>query len=590
MQAISFLSLQSDVSFADSQSNSLFNRADNQFLSMLETNLSERNTSNPGNNERPEKTVQSSSESTSNTNTNKYAKDNKVETKNQFDYTTESLNKNNTEIKTTKKVKTDEADTTNKLKIATDRKQEKEETKVIAMVQDLLVKLQDILAKLQLPSENKTTDKKNLVHSLSEIIQKLEKITIKDDQVFSKTELKAFKDLIKNIQDLIATIKTTLVENKTVDISFESNQSKERIDGADSSKQKTTEQIEANNINDSNKKTSPMMDHSSNISKKAETKPSTETSVPIKKGNNAADQIQIPHASQKTDSNEIKKIATPILNQINEILSTLEGTAKATSKPISGKQSIFSFEEHDSRTFKMMSNLNRVIEKTDIAEKTELIVPKAKAEKLELNLKSVLSKSENETSTELVLKSDKSSLSLKSEFLSSFFKPESPTEGVPQEIKVNATQMERIEQIEKQVQIVKQVRSFISLQKLNAETEVTLRLHPKSLGEIKINITKQEQTDSHNSLIIAKFQVDSETVKSILESNMNELKDMLSDNSQLSLSEFSVEVNDHNKENFNDFFKQGSHDEEFSLNLDDSMEIPKEMLEDQYAGMLNSIA
>jgi flagellar hook-length control protein FliK len=116
------------------------------------------------------------------------------------------------------------------------------------------------------------------------------------------------------------------------------------------------------------------------------------------------------------------------------------------------------------------------------------------------------------------------------------------------------------EKIEEQTAILSQFRTFLSVNKLRAETEVTLRLHPRELGEIKIQITRVENQATHEpSMISAKFQVSSEMVKSVLESNFNMLKDSLQQQGHFNMAQISVDVQTH-----------GSQDRGFSGSMEEN--------------------
>ncbi len=102
--------------------------------------------------------------------------------------------------------------------------------------------------------------------------------------------------------------------------------------------------------------------------------------------------------------------------------------------------------------------------------------------------------------------------------------------------------------LEKQAQVMNQFRTFITLNKLKTDTEVNMRLYPQELGEIKIKITKEQIAGNENSQIVAKFQVSSQAVKAILESNLDALRNELNQNSNILVSELSVEVEDKNNQ------------------------------------------
>ena len=117
--------------------------------------------------------------------------------------------------------------------------------------------------------------------------------------------------------------------------------------------------------------------------------------------------------------------------------------------------------------------------------------------------------------------------------------------------------------LEKQNQIMNQFRTYLTINKLKSDTEVNMRLYPRELGEVKVKITKEQIAGSENTQIVAKFQVSSAAVKAILESNFDALKNDLQQNSNISISSLSVEVNDkeNKNQNFSNFYEgnTGSH-------------------------------
>lgn len=104
--------------------------------------------------------------------------------------------------------------------------------------------------------------------------------------------------------------------------------------------------------------------------------------------------------------------------------------------------------------------------------------------------------------------------------------------------------------IEKQTAILSQFTTFMAVTKLRSETEVTLRLHPRELGDIKIQITRTENQALHEpATLSAKFQVNSEMVKSVLESNFNLLKDSLQQQGNFNMAQMSVDVQTNGSQN-----------------------------------------
>jgi flagellar hook-length control protein FliK len=114
--------------------------------------------------------------------------------------------------------------------------------------------------------------------------------------------------------------------------------------------------------------------------------------------------------------------------------------------------------------------------------------------------------------------------------------------------------------LEKQNQIMNQFRTYLTINKLKSDTEVNMRLYPRELGEVKVKITKEQIAGSENTQIVAKFQVSSAAVKAILESNFDALKNDLQQNSNISISSLSVEVNDkeNKNKNFSEFYEGNS--------------------------------
>jgi flagellar hook-length control protein FliK len=149
------------------------------------------------------------------------------------------------------------------------------------------------------------------------------------------------------------------------------------------------------------------------------------------------------------------------------------------------------------------------------------------------------------------------------------------------------------ERIEKQTQIIKQFNTFIALQKINDESELTLKLQPRNLGDIKIQIIKQENANNEATTVIAKFQVGSEAVKEALESNFNQLKESLEDSNGFNLASFEVDVQkeDQDGNSFADFFKQDSSTNSKVGDLDENENNGNTLVkEETHVGVLDSVA
>lgn len=131
------------------------------------------------------------------------------------------------------------------------------------------------------------------------------------------------------------------------------------------------------------------------------------------------------------------------------------------------------------------------------------------------------------------------------------------------------SQEQTIQTIEKQFSIINQFKDQVSLHQLKLNTEITMKLHPQSLGDIKIKLIKEPQNiGMEHSTISAKFQVSTETVKNILESNFNLLKDSLLNNSGLSISSFTVDVQQENKPNSHNFNDQFTNHNASKISID----------------------
>lgn len=136
-----------------------------------------------------------------------------------------------------------------------------------------------------------------------------------------------------------------------------------------------------------------------------------------------------------------------------------------------------------------------------------------------------------------------------------------PAAAPAEKTEVASTPLTQTASIEKQTAILSQFRTFLAVTKLRAETEVTLRLHPKELGEIKIQISRLENQATHEpATVSAKFQVSSEMVKAVLESNFNMLKDSLQQQGNFNMGQMSVDVQTGNAQGqgFQNMFDQNT--------------------------------
>ncbi|MDE6357486.1 MAG: flagellar hook-length control protein FliK, partial [Eubacteriales bacterium] len=77
-------------------------------------------------------------------------------------------------------------------------------------------------------------------------------------------------------------------------------------------------------------------------------------------------------------------------------------------------------------------------------------------------------------------------------------------------------------------------------------TEVKILLRPEHLGEVSLKIS------THNGVVTAQFIAESQKVKEIIESNFNQLKDMLNEQG-IDVGGLEVNVSDKGQEQFNQF-------------------------------------
>jgi flagellar hook-length control protein FliK len=112
----------------------------------------------------------------------------------------------------------------------------------------------------------------------------------------------------------------------------------------------------------------------------------------------------------------------------------------------------------------------------------------------------------------------------------------------PQTTDPKATLEERIDKIQKmKAKVIEQVKFHLKLIKRGHMKEIQMRLHPEILGKIKVKLTQEDA-----SKLVASFIVENETVKEILQKNLNQLQESLQEKG---IEVDSLDVNVEDKEN-----------------------------------------
>ena len=94
-------------------------------------------------------------------------------------------------------------------------------------------------------------------------------------------------------------------------------------------------------------------------------------------------------------------------------------------------------------------------------------------------------------------------------------------------------------------QIVQKMKAGIIKENIS---ELKITLKPDYLGEVSLKVI------SENGIVSAQFNAENQKVKEIIESNFNQLKDMLNEKG-IEVSEISVSVDDKQQENMRNFSK-----------------------------------
>lgn len=113
-----------------------------------------------------------------------------------------------------------------------------------------------------------------------------------------------------------------------------------------------------------------------------------------------------------------------------------------------------------------------------------------------------------------------------------------PAETAPEEVQVQAQapKAERVSRAEVIEQIVKKAEVIVN----DGRQEMRMQLEPENLGKLTLKLAVEK------GLITAKFVAESYEVKQVIESNLNELRDMLQEKG-LDVQNFSVSVGQENK-------------------------------------------
>lgn len=101
--------------------------------------------------------------------------------------------------------------------------------------------------------------------------------------------------------------------------------------------------------------------------------------------------------------------------------------------------------------------------------------------------------------------------------------------------------MSKAEKLQEQIDVLKQIAEKVDVNILEDKSEMLIKLKPDNLGKVTMQISVE------NGNISAKFLAESQKVKEILESNMQELKDQLTKQG-MAVQDLSVSVGNDNRE------------------------------------------
>ncbi len=126
------------------------------------------------------------------------------------------------------------------------------------------------------------------------------------------------------------------------------------------------------------------------------------------------------------------------------------------------------------------------------------------------------------------------------------------------DVKLNSitdTIMSKASDIQEQIDVIKQVAEHVDVNLVEDKSEMIIKLKPDHLGKVTVEIAVE------NGNIVAKFLAESQKVKEILESNMQDLKDHLAKQGMV-VQDLSVSVENNDKgplfdqHNYNNFKKR----------------------------------
>lgn len=101
--------------------------------------------------------------------------------------------------------------------------------------------------------------------------------------------------------------------------------------------------------------------------------------------------------------------------------------------------------------------------------------------------------------------------------------------------------MSKADRLQEQIDVLKQITEKVDVHLLEDKSEMLIKLKPDNLGKVTMQISVE------NGNISAKFLAESEKVKEILESNMQELKDQLAKQGMV-VQDLNVSVGNDNRE------------------------------------------
>ncbi len=102
---------------------------------------------------------------------------------------------------------------------------------------------------------------------------------------------------------------------------------------------------------------------------------------------------------------------------------------------------------------------------------------------------------------------------------------------------------DRTQALQQQENIFNQIVSNAKLRTIEKGTEISIKLFPENLGEVKIKVTQITQPiEAEHAVMTAKLEVSNSAVKEILETNLNAFRQSLEQNQGIVLSDISITV------------------------------------------------